>query len=180
MDNGLDEGALEHYLSFGLDRIRNLIQATDAQSQQKMLSYFKKESNRTFLAAALRKSNYLLYSNTLAELDSHYGEDVIPKSWFPDPDTGPEDIWRWALQGETSGQFIFSPSQIPLRQWAYVMWDRDRLDEWRAFDEPWEGIDLYEYRLRERSRRMQEASEIRLRAQNMVRSGKLRPSWYYL
>lgn len=126
------------------------MQATDAQSQQKILSSFNKERNITFLATALEESNYYINSYTLAEFASYHEEEVIPKPWFPDPDGGPEDVWRWALQTQTSDQFVFSPSQIALRQWAYVMWDGGRLDEWRTFEEPWEWIDVQEYEMQER------------------------------
>jgi len=67
------------------------MQAADAQSQQEILSSFKKESNITFLAVALKKPNYHFDGDTLAELSY---EGIISKPWFPDPDSGPEDAWR--------------------------------------------------------------------------------------
>lgn len=75
--------------------------------------------------------------------------------------------------------FVYSPTQIPLRQWAYVLWDRARLDEWEVFEKPWEGIDVAEYERQEESRRLLEAGGMQIRAQNMVRDGMLEASWRY-
>lgn len=83
------------------------------------MSYFhlsKKESNQAFLAVALRESNYL-DRETLADLDSEDKEELIPKPRFPNLDRGPENVWRWAHQEQTIDKFVFSLSQIPLRQW---------------------------------------------------------------
>ena len=178
MDNGLDEGALQHYLSFGLAHVRHLLEAKTPQSQRDILSSFEKQSTRSFLSAALREASYL-GGETLAELETEGEEEYIPKPWFPDPDSGPEDVWRWAHQTQTTSQFIFSPSQIPLRQWAYVMWDRARLDEWKVFDTPWEGINADEYERQQTSLRLQEAGGMLIRAQAMVRDGRLEGSLHF-
>lgn len=179
MSNGLDEGTLQHHLSFGLAHIRRFLEAKSPQPQRDLLASFKKDSTREFLSFALGEASYL-GGVTLAEMESEDEEEFIPKPRFAEPDTGPEDAWRWAHQTQPSGRFIFSPSQMPLRQWAYVMWDRARLDEWKVFDTPWEGVNAREYERKEASRRREEARRMRMRALGMIRDGRLQASMEYL
>jgi len=164
MDNGLDEGALQHHLSFGLAHIREFMEAKTPESQRALLASSRKRSTREFLSTALKESNWL---GGLAEFEDEVEEEYIPRPWYPDPETGPEDAWRWALQSQYTDYFVFSPSQIPLRQWAYVMWDRARLDEWKGFDQPWEGIDVRLYEQQEASRRLQESGGMHMRARDL-------------
>lgn len=57
------------------------------------------------------------------------------------------------------------------------MWDGARLDEWEVFDQPWEGINVEEYERQKMSRRLQRAGGMQIRAQEMVRDGRLGASW---
>lgn len=54
------------------------------------------------------------------------------------------------IQPQPASEFFFCLSQEPLREWAYVMWDRARLDEWNDSEKPWEYIDTTECDRRER------------------------------
>ena len=178
MENGLDEGAFPHHLSFGLEHLRHFFASTTPESQRELLSSVEQDSNVTFLSAGLKEANYL-GGEMLAEMDVEDQEDFICKPLFHDPDSGPEDVWRWAHQSQYSEHFVYSPAQIPLRQWAYVLWDRARLDEWKVFEKPWEGIDVAEYERQEESRRLLESGGMQIRAQNMVRDGRMEASWPY-
>ena len=178
MENGLDEGTLQHNLSFGLEHVRHFFASTTPKSQRELLSSLEQDSNVTFLTARLKEANYL-GGEMLAEMDVEDQEDFICKPLFHVPDSGPEDVWRWAHQSQYSEHFVYSPAQIPLRQWAYVLWDRARLDEWKVFEKPWEGIDVAEYERQEESRRLLESGGMQIRAQNMVRDGRMEASWPY-
>lgn len=57
----------------------------------------------------------------LAEMDVEDQEDFIRQPLFRDSDSEPEDVWGWAHQSQHSEHFVFSPAQIPLRQWAYAL-----------------------------------------------------------
>lgn len=172
MENGLDEGAFPHHLSFGLEHLRHFFASTTPESQRELLSSVEQDSDVTFLSAGLKEANYL-GGEMLAEMDVEDQEDFIHVPLFHDSDSGPEDVWRWAHQSQCSEHFVYSPAQIPLRQWAYVLWDRARLDEWEVFEKPWEGIDVAGYERQEQSRRLQESGGMQIRAQNyMVRDGR--------
>lgn len=56
--------------------------------------------------------------------------------------------------------------QAPLREWAYVMWDRARLDAWIDFTKPWEyvEIDAEKYDRQENIRRDEEEQKYQDRA----------------
>ena len=156
MENGLDEGAFPHHLSFGLEHLRHFFASTTPESQRELLSSVEQDSNVTFLSAGRKEANYL-GGEMLAEMDVEDQEDFIHVPLFHDSDSGPEDVWRWAHQS----------------QWAYVLWDRARLDEWEVFEKPWEGIDVAGYERQEQSRRLQESGDMQIRAQNyMVRDGR--------
>lgn len=66
-------------------------------------------------------------------------EKYIPRPWFRDPDSGPEDIWRWANQWNPRKHFFAARNAQNLRSWLYVMWDRWRIDEMRVLNKsrPW-------------------------------------------
>lgn len=63
-------------------------------------------------------------------------EKYIPQPWFRDPDSGPEDIWRWANLWRQRKHFFAAGSAQDLRVWLFVMWDRWRIDELRVLNNP--------------------------------------------
>ncbi|KAJ5883628.1 uncharacterized protein N7473_010514 [Penicillium subrubescens] len=58
---------------------------------------------------------------------------------YPDPDTGPDNVWRWANTGEKLINAVNNPNRRVLRKWGYVMWARRRLNAKGLMDEPWAG-----------------------------------------
>ncbi|GKZ42803.1 hypothetical protein AbraIFM66951_002736 [Aspergillus brasiliensis] len=70
------------------------------------------------------------YTRPLNTFNAEDEANHIPQPWYRDPDSGPEDIWRWASHDGGKEDFVGSTVQIPLRRWVYVMWDRWRIDEW--------------------------------------------------
>ena len=103
MENGLDEGAFPHHLSFGLEHLRHFFASTTPESQRELLSSVEQDSNVTFLSAGLKEANYL-GGEMLAEMDVEDQEDFIHGPLFHDSDSGPEDVWRWAHRSQYSEQ----------------------------------------------------------------------------
>jgi hypothetical protein len=58
---------------------------------------------------------------------------------YRDPDTRPDNVWRWANTGEKLINAVNNPNRRVLRKWGYVMWDRRRLIAKGLMDEPWAG-----------------------------------------
>ena len=77
-------------------------------------------------------------SRPLCDLTDEEQENFIAPPVIDDSDSGPEDVWRWAHQEEDSHNFRYSQRQASLRRWAYVMWDRQRLDAWSVMDKEWQ------------------------------------------
>lgn len=78
--------------------------------------------------------------------------DILRGSLVPDADSRPEDVWRWAHAEENAGHWVSSGPQLPLRAWAYVMWDRERLDGWGELMEPWGWFDSKAFEAEEEAR----------------------------
>ncbi|GKZ36004.1 hypothetical protein AbraIFM66950_006877 [Aspergillus brasiliensis] len=77
------------------------------------------------------------YTPRLKTFNAEDEANHIPQPWYRDPDSGPEDIWRWASHEEGKEAFVGSTVQILLRRWVYVMWDRWRIDEWSVLIKQW-------------------------------------------
>ncbi len=65
------------------------------------------------------------------------GASRAKRIFFVEPDTGPENAWRWAHNsfstvslGQTDGDYH------QVREWGYVMWDQVRLNEGDIFNKP--------------------------------------------
>lgn len=71
-------------------------------------------------------------------IDGEQGKLEFPSS-CPDPDIGPEDVWRWAHVGEKLIDAVNNHDRQFLRKWGYVMWDRQRLTTKGLMDQPWAG-----------------------------------------
>lgn len=54
-----------------------------------------------------------------------------------DPNSSPEDVWRWAYERVNDPEQDYGWAQAPLREWGYVMWDRARLDKVEVFRRPY-------------------------------------------
>ncbi|KAM5457494.1 hypothetical protein MaudCBS49596_000689 [Microsporum audouinii] len=53
-----------------------------------------------------------------------------------DCDPGPYEAWHWGNPNVDPQIMVQAGNQIPLRKWAYVMWDHDRLLAWDIFSQP--------------------------------------------
>lgn len=57
-------------------------------------------------------------------------DNLIRKPFFKDPDEGPELTWRWTHRDSYAVNFVNHKANNKLRGWAYVMWDKRRIEEW--------------------------------------------------
>ncbi|GKZ64866.1 hypothetical protein AnigIFM50267_007020 [Aspergillus niger] len=132
---------LQFHLSLGLTHVRRFALQNEKQLQQ--IVHVTRATPRidqqlSFLYNGLHPvSRWPPLEHALGDFDAEDEKKYIPQPWYHDPDSGPEDIWRWAHRDEEAGGFVGNFDQAVLRQWAYVMWDRGRIDGWFVFIRPW-------------------------------------------
>jgi hypothetical protein len=161
-----DKYAIQHQLSRGLAYLRGLIQTWTSEERQVHLE------DEESLVATFDFLGTRLHSassgddRVLADIQPEEEKDYISPPLFQDVDSGPEDAWRWAHAAESPGDWVYARRQSPLREWGYVMWDRERLDAWGVFKHAWCPKDLGPYGDREldriRTERESEAIEAML------------------
>ncbi|KAL3491189.1 hypothetical protein BJX62DRAFT_237427 [Aspergillus germanicus] len=128
----------QYHLSRGLDHILRFLAADSPKERHSLLSAKQnQQSHRAFFSNILREFNEFEQPEPLKDLTATAEELLVRQPLYSDPDTGAELVWRWAHQKQTCSQFILSRSQAPLREWAYVMWDYQRLEGWGVFERPW-------------------------------------------
>ncbi|KAJ5578184.1 uncharacterized protein N7459_007148 [Penicillium hispanicum] len=119
-------GSLQFQLSCGLHHMETIAEKKTLDAQKEFLSVPENVNvNEWFLDFAMKSAE--------EELPE---QDPIPKPSYPDTDSGPEDSWRWV---PPTLRFIYNPVSAPLRQFAYVLWDRQRLEEWGFFETSFDG-----------------------------------------
>ena len=65
----------------------------------------------------------------------------IHQPCYPDSDSGPEVVWRWAHYSQRTDDVVCSLDQKHWRHWMYVMWDRIRLNDLGILQSLWEVND---------------------------------------
>jgi len=92
------------------------------------LSVLRKNQNEgyTFLTQCLEAPSYDYFHRTV-----RYNEwtNEISLRFISDND-GPNFAWTWANSNKVE-IFYFKESAKHLREWAYVMWDKERVKKWR-------------------------------------------------
>lgn len=173
LGKGIDRGCIQHQLSLGVTRMRRLIEAKTYNARQELLSdKYNKGRNTHFLEAALERANDPVFGNQLSKFGSEDERAFITTPLITDPDPGPDAVWRWAHQSERPELFSFSPSQIPLRKMAYVMWDMKRLEATKLFEHQWDGLNRYEVYYNEHRRRVIDQTRLEKTANSFARQGK--------
>ena len=135
---------LKCLLSHGLEFIQGFIHADSYEAQRELLSPLL-PNHRTCqmwydaedLTLWVHWPEEEMFLSEYSPQDEWALND-IHSPFFPDPNSGPADAWRWAHQNETVRGFIFSPRQVALRSRGYCVWDRARLDKWTIFQGPWQ------------------------------------------
>ncbi|PYH68379.1 uncharacterized protein BO88DRAFT_342121 [Aspergillus vadensis CBS 113365] len=126
------EAYIESHLFRGLTHIRLFALDKDTDLQQIAQVVRGRRVDGMGVDSFIKDMTRLLGREETPDLDNFSPEDeekYIPRPWFRDPDSGPEDIWRWAYQWNQRKQFFAARSAQALRSWLFVMWDRWRIDE---------------------------------------------------
>ncbi|KAJ0415330.1 hypothetical protein BJY00DRAFT_293721 [Aspergillus carlsbadensis] len=145
-DTGEEDSIVQQYhLSRGLKHIHRFLDADSPEKRQGLLADKQnRNSHMAFFSDILREIHEFAQSEPLKDLTAAEENELVRQPRYPDPDPGPERVWRWAHQDQDCSQFVFSLSQAPLREWAYVMWDQRRLEGWGMFERPWSFVDAEE------------------------------------
>ncbi|GAA85829.1 similar to An11g09220 [Aspergillus luchuensis IFO 4308] len=133
---------VESHLFRGLTHIRRFALEKDTDLQQIAQVIRVTRLDGMVFHSFINDMTRLLGRKETPNLDDFNPEDeekYIPRPWFRDPDSGPEDIWRWANQWNPRKHFFAARNAQNLRSWLYVMWDRWRIDEMRVLNKsrPW-------------------------------------------
>lgn len=169
-----DAPSIQHLLSLGLIRLRQIIDADSYEARHRLLYKPYPDTNWNFLYEALTSGLYRsddeVYLGDYTKKDkANLARNHAPFS--KDPDHGPADAWRWAHQDETQRNFVYSTSQIALRARGYCLWDRARLDEWSVFQQPWRPPKYPHRGGRQQSRKDEMQSTWRRRSEIHLRGG---------
>ena len=153
-----DVSRSQYQLTRGITKLHDILSASEEITSSEAFLTDKEDINSTagFLSAAF---SYRALHNDLdndfdclCDLTEEQEEKVLAQPVAQDDfDSGPRDMWRWAHEEQGPEDFVHGAGQAVLRQWAYVMWDRSRLDAWGVLDDgPWqpqyllgEGEQLY-------------------------------------
>lgn len=127
---------IEPILARGLSSIHSIVLANTYEDRYQLLYPDYPQHADNFLYEALNAVNERDDGVDLEEYTTDDELSRIRSPFFQDPDTGPADAWRWAHQEETCAHFVNTHARRSLREWAYVMWSRSRLDQMNIFQTP--------------------------------------------
>ncbi|KAH1402993.1 hypothetical protein KXV89_002145 [Aspergillus fumigatus] len=72
------------------------------------------------------------------DLTAEQVDEVVRKPFAHDSDCGPRQAWQWAHNDARCYQFICDKKHRELRRFGYVMWDSQRLEQWRDLGGPFQ------------------------------------------
>ena len=139
-----EDAFLQDQLSRGLARLHTILCTEPNQRRQNgFLGMSEDRGYRSsFLEYGLQNvAVYKISPYELSTMDQAEQDVETNNPLARDPDSGPEDVWRWAHQREAAHRFTYSNAQARLREWGYVMWDRARLEGMDLFSKAWDGVD---------------------------------------
>ena len=101
----------------------------------------------------------------------------IGPPFLNDSDSGPMEAWRWANWKSSRVQFYFREDHRPLRQRGYVMWDLQRLLNWKFLEKPVEDVVAprwpgYPEQLRRQDERNEQRESFKERSRIWVHGGR--------
>ena len=122
----------EDVLSRGLDFIYRLDDAKTYEERRMVLGVVNGDDKFLFYGLKLHRPRYCGAPNVGA---NQYPENlrrtrIIRK----DDDDGPAKAWHWANKGTETRDDYFQKKNRHLRWCGYVMWDIERLEQWRLLD----------------------------------------------
>lgn len=140
MDKGISHQCLEHHISQGLGHVRAILdgslQLSKGDTDRRLFA-----KHNDFIEDSLSEAISRQYRNgkqyTIEEIMKQY-------SRTSDPDSGPIDAWDWARRSFAYSRCDILRHPVPFRSWGWVMWDRERLDDWCVFDLVWKTEDVDE------------------------------------
>ncbi|ERS95277.1 hypothetical protein HMPREF1624_08489 [Sporothrix schenckii ATCC 58251] len=139
---GVGSPPLEHVLSWGLARLYHLTEAETYEERYRLLDAGRNPApTYSFLYEGLQMAaneydSIVFYDDIQPEDEARY----FHTPFFADPDTGPADVWRWAHIDESWQNWVYQEDRSHLRRWAYVLWDRARLEATGIFETPMENL----------------------------------------
>lgn len=144
--DGPDSPYVQDVLSLGLEKLHQVatVQSFEERCQLLPPRQLPHDHPRHMTQLFYFQLGWANMENDDINLEDFAPEDeasLIRQPFFLDPDTGAADVWRWAHQKRTLANFIYHQDRSVLRSWAYVLWDRARLDAVGVFQKPWEGLD---------------------------------------
>ena len=119
---------LEHYLTLGLVFLHTLIKASH-EVQMRMLQE-NSATSWSWLSSTLEEEPRDM--DNLMD-DARASETTLEFERDSDKDC-PNAAWTWST-GHEFKICYYDPYKKGLRQWGYVMWDKERLDEWAILQE---------------------------------------------
>ena len=134
----------EHYLTLGLGFFHTLIKAFH-EVQMRMLRE-NSGLSWSWLSSTLEEEPRDM--DNLMD-DARPSETTLEFQRDSDKDC-PNAAWTWSTGHETK-IYYYHPYKEGLRQWGYVMWDKERLDGWAILQE--DPYDYHHLGLRKRPKR---------------------------
>lgn len=120
-------------MSLGLPFLQRVLQATTIASRAKVLKNHLWDGCE-FLTHALNTESYdSMGFETDANTAWEAGESIEFPEGGDDLADGMNAAWPWST-GYKAEVLYFQPEKEGLRGWAYVMWDRARLERWKVVD----------------------------------------------
>lgn len=118
-----DEPYHEHYLILGLSFFHTLMKA----SHEDQMRLLRENSGIEYfsLSSALEEDGLMYYALTNRAFLSFKSDS--------DRD-GPNAAWVWSTGNKVEIRY-YQYEKKGLRGWAYVMWDKERLDQWTILQE---------------------------------------------
>ena len=144
-DTGMGENLYKKcYVARGLEYVHRLVTASTYGARYEILEERNPQPCRSGR-----------FGNRLADvLELQVEDDGVPlkdyteemktlhigPAFLNDSDSGPMEAWGWANSKSSKGQFYFREDHRPLRQRGYVMWDLQRLLNWKLLEKPVEEV----------------------------------------
>ena len=176
-----DEFYRKSYVARGLEYVHRLITANTYGARYDILEEPDPERNeRLKLRNRLSDVLGLQVEDDGVPLEV-YTEELktlhISPPFLNDSDRGPTEAWRWAHSKSSKGQFYFREDHRPLRQRGYVMWDLQRLLDWKLLENPVEDVIAqrragYPERLRQQAERDEQRESFKERTRIWMDGGR--------
>ncbi|KAG4432114.1 hypothetical protein IFR05_012413 [Cadophora sp. M221] len=125
---------IQAILSQGLAHLHEIAMADSYAARRKLMYKPYPPWCDLFLFPAMFFSQSVFYPYDLNPSE----RIVLKQDFYRGDDSGPEYAWRWGrFYDAVVILFDSTPRARQSRRWAYVMWDRRRLDRWGVFAQRW-------------------------------------------